>query len=300
MAIKWIHEEVLQRYIKENPHKWKINGKKVLAVEYNVPFNAYPDLFFTVEGESNRIPVEVEWTSVDFKHPIEVLKDNKGWVFVCYKNKEDSEIGAPQFEIPRKDFVRWVKSNGDKLANDTISNIVSDEYKRKTPKLWIQYIGNRGGAIPHYDIALKQQCWGIPQSASALKKFKEIKKNDLIMFVIQGVDFAGRVPKQIWEKKSFKGKFKKIQVFRITRGYYQSNKIVWKKSTSDEIWPHRFDFEARKDNKIVPFVNMKNLKVNKMAAHEKEQLRVVVSANFIEGDHSTLVDCMHSSEQSNN
>ena len=113
---------------------------------------------------------------VDFKHPIEVLKDNKGWVFVCYKNKEDSEIGAPQFEIPRKDFVRWVKSNGDKLANDTISNIVSDEYKRKTPKLWIQYIGNRGGAIPHYDIALKQQCWGIPQSASALKKFKEITK----------------------------------------------------------------------------------------------------------------------------
>ncbi len=25
---KWAHEEVLQRYIKENPHKWRINGKK--------------------------------------------------------------------------------------------------------------------------------------------------------------------------------------------------------------------------------------------------------------------------------
>ena len=68
MAIKWIHEEVLQRYIKENPHKWKINGKKVVSVESNVPFDRYPVLFFTVEGEPNRIPVEVEWTSADFNH----------------------------------------------------------------------------------------------------------------------------------------------------------------------------------------------------------------------------------------
>ena len=124
MAIKWIHEEVLQRYIKENPQKWKIDGKKVLAVEYNISFDGYPDLFFTVEGESSRIPVEVEWTSADFNHPIDVLKDNKGWVFVCYKNKEDSEIGVPQFEISHKDFTRWVTSNAEKLVSENDIDVI--------------------------------------------------------------------------------------------------------------------------------------------------------------------------------
>ena len=294
MAIKWIHEEVLQRYIRDNPHKWKINGKKVVAVEYNVPFDRYPDLFFTVEGEPNRIPVEVEWTSADFNHDIDVLKNNKGWIFVCYKNKEDSQIGVPQFQISHKDFMRWVKSNAEKLVAETISSY-KKPYKRKTPKLWIQYIGTKGGATKHYDIGLKSHTWGIPKNAPAVKKFKEIKKDDLIMFVIQGVGFPGRVSRPEWHKKSFRGKFKKIQVFRITKDSYTSDKVVWPPK-SGEVWPHRFDFDAI-DNGVIPFVNMKDLIIKNMASPAKEQLRNAFSANFIEGDYETLVECMHYSEQ---
>ena len=39
MVIQWLDEAVLQRYVKENPRKWRINGKRVLAVNYNVQFN---------------------------------------------------------------------------------------------------------------------------------------------------------------------------------------------------------------------------------------------------------------------
>ena len=293
MAIKWIHEEVLQRYIRENPRKWRINGKRVLAVEYNIPFNEYPDLYFTVEG-GDRIPVEVEWTSRDFDHDVNSDKFENGWIFVLLKNMEDSHIGAPQYEVSQRDFVRWVKSNAEKLATDSIASF-QETYQRKTPKLWIQYIGARGNAINHYDIALERQTWGIP-AGTALNRFKKIQKNDLIMFVIQGTGFGGRVAKKTWHKRSFAGKFRKIQVFRITKKYYESSQIIWPRSRTGQIWPHRFDFDAKNSGEI-PFLNMKNLIVKKMATKEKEQLRTVVSANFIEGDHSTLVDCMHCSEQ---
>ena len=31
----WIEEKVLQRYVRENPQKWKIRGKRVLGIRYN-------------------------------------------------------------------------------------------------------------------------------------------------------------------------------------------------------------------------------------------------------------------------
>ena len=297
MAIKWIHEEVLQRYIRDNPHKWKINGKKVVAVEYNVPFDRYPDLFFTVEGEPNRIPVEVEWTSADFNHDIDVLKNNKGWIFVCYKNKEDSQIGAPQFQISHKDFTRWVKSNAEKLVTETISSY-KEPYKRKTPKLWIQYIASRKLAIQYYDIGLKNHSWGIPKNSTNAKRLENIQKGDLVMFLIEGTGFHGYTPEPEWHKNSFPGKFKKIQVFRITKGYYYSEKIVWPPKPGKfgkEVWPHRFDFDAG-NNGTTPFLNLKNLTIKKMAYPEKEQLRRAIST-FDEVDGSTLVECIHYSEQ---
>ena len=136
---------------------------------------------------------------------------------------------------------------------------------------------------------------GNSKKCPAVKKFKEIKKGDLIMFVIRGVEFPGRVSSSEWHKKSFRGKFRKIQVFRITKDHYTSDKIVWPPK-SGEVWPYRFDYDAI-NNSVIPFVNMKNLIIKNMASPAKEQLRNAVSASFIEGDYSTLVECMHYSEQ---
>jgi len=270
--IKWLHEEVLQRYVKENPGKWKINGKKVLAVNYNEPFNTYPDLFCTVEDEQSLIPVEVEWRSSDFidhDHDINVLRNGRGEIFVLFKNMDN--LGVSQYKIPYNGFKRWVKSKSEKLLEDTVADW-KDPVERKIPKLWIQYIGQRGGAIQHYEVALSAQTWGIPKNSSALKKFKEIRKNDLIMFVIQGRNFPGRPPYKEWHKKSFKGKFEKIKVFRITSKYYPSNTIIWNPSPSGEIWPHRFNFDELNSGGDNPLLNLREVQVKKMRKPEKRTI----------------------------
>ena len=309
--IQWFDEKVLQRYVLENKQKWKINGKKVTNIEYNDRFDRYPDLQFTVEGETHRIPVEVEWTSekfIDHDHDVSELKKKNGWIFVLKKNVDDIYFGVPQFEIPKDGFIKWVKNNGDTLARDTIDSF-SEETKRVSSKLWIQYIGLRGNAIKHFEISKKEGTWGIAGGSKIQKNFKKIKKGDLVMFAILSKGYDGRkeLKTKYWQMKSFKGYFKKIQVFKITSNYYYMNidgkitdkedgnvirgnfnrkKEIWTRRTETDIYPHRFDFDLN------PITCQKDVKIKKMSASAKEQLRNVVSSNFIPGEDATLLDCI--------
>ncbi len=298
MAIKWLDEAVLQRYVRDNPRKWRINGKRVLQVNYNQPFDRYPDLSFIVDGEPDPIPVEVEWTSkkfIEHGHPIETLRDANGCIFVLFKNIDN--LGVPQYEIPYDGFKSWVKANAEKLVDDTAEALGRTE-EITMPRLWIQYISQRGGAIGDYEIGLAAQTWGIPENSSMLGKFQEIKKNDLIMFVIGGRNFRGRQGqvRNIWHRRSFRGEFDKIQVFRITSDYFWSDEIIWP-VREGEIYPHRFNFDELDSKGRNPFLSLRDVKIKKMAEYEKEQLRIVVGANFMEGDPSILVECMHCSKQ---
>lgn len=297
---KWLHEEVLQRYIKENPHKWKIDGKEVLAIRYNETFDKYPDLWFTVEGEKNEIPVEVEWTSKDFHHDVMFLKKRMGKVFCLIKNEEDERIGVEQIEIPKKGFQSWYKSNAGILFDNTLSIFENDEI-RKTPKLWIKYISKRGGDVDDYKKYGHRHTAGIPTNASAVKTFKEVKKGDLIMFVIEGSKFNARSPPEKWHQATFTGEFKKIEVFRVTKSYYDSRtegeSNIWGKSQKGDIYPHRFKFDETNNNGKTPLLKIKDLKVNELSWIAIEQLRKVASANFIEGDYTTLVECIFHSKQ---
>ena len=46
-----------------------------------------------------------------------------------------------------------------------------------------------------------------------------------------------------------------------------------------------------------PLLKLKNLQVSKLSYLAIEQLRKVASANFIEGDYATLVECIYHSQQ---
>ena len=135
--VKWLHEEVLQRYIKSsvnldgNPEDWEINGEKVTHVEYNQTFDAYPDLVFSVEG-GETYPVEVEWTSKDFKHydKIDVLTEGNGCVFLLVKNIPN--IGVPQYVMKLSGFKKWVKKNSDHLVQDTF-DILKKSWQKDIP-----------------------------------------------------------------------------------------------------------------------------------------------------------------------
>ena len=297
---KWLHEEVLQRYIRENPQKWKINGKKVLSIRYNEIFDKYPDLWFTVDGESNEIPVEVEWTSKDFDHDVSILREKNGKIFLLVKNMEDERIGVEQIEIPKLGFQKWYKSNAGKLFENTLSLFENYEI-RKTPKLWIKYISKRGGDIDDYKAYGYHHTSGIPSKSPSLKNFKKVKKGDLIMFVIEGTGFNARSSPEKWHKANFTGQFKRVEVFRITKGYYDSRDEnetnFWGESKKGDIYPHRFKFDETKNNGKTPLLKVKELKVNELSPVAIEQLRKVASANFIEGDYTTLVECIFHSKQ---
>lgn len=221
--VKWLHEEVLQRYIKDsvnldgNPEDWEINGKKVTHVEYNQTFDAYPDLVFSVE-DGETYPVEVEWTSKDFNHKIDVLTEGNGCVFLLVKNIPN--IGVPQHVMKLAGFKKWVKKNSDHLVQDTF-DILKKTWQKDIQRLWIFYISGRGGGVIDYPSTLPKQIWGVPEKAKNIGKFKQIKKNDLAMFLIKGTGFPGRSPKNLWQTRHFKGKFNQLQVFRITSDYFQ-------------------------------------------------------------------------------
>ena len=42
-------------------------SEKVVSVSYNEPFDAYPDVYATLES-GKILPIEVEWTTKDFNH----------------------------------------------------------------------------------------------------------------------------------------------------------------------------------------------------------------------------------------
>jgi hypothetical protein len=297
---KWLHEEVLQRYIKENPQKWKINGKKVLSIRYNETFDKYPDLWFRVDGEKNEIPVEVEWTSKDFDHDVNYLKERNGKIFLLIKNMEDERIGVEQIEIPKIGFQKWFKSSAETLFENTLSLFENYEI-RKTPKLWIKYISKRGGDVDDYKKYGHRHTAGIPTKAPAVKEFKKVQKDDLIMFVIEGSGFNARSPPKKWHQASFTGKFQRIEVFRVTSDYYDANTTgesnIWGINAKGDTFPHRFKFDETNNDGKTPLLKLKDLKVNELSPIAIEQLRKVVSVNFVEGDYATLVECIFHSKQ---
>ena len=346
--VKWLHEEVLQRYIKDsvnldgNPEDWEINGKKVTHVEYNQTFDAYPDLVFSVEG-GETYPVEVEWTSKDFNHKIDVLTEGNGCVFLLVKNIPN--IGVPQHVMKLAGFKKWVKKNSDHLVQDTF-DILKKTWQKDIQRLWIFYISGRGGAVEDYPSTLPKQIWGVPEKAKNIGKFKQIKKNDLAMFLIKGTGFPGRSKPSLWQGPSFNGKFDQVQVFRITSDYFRSKtlkeiaaekygedaasglkhgngirvgeildapnlspkqkKAVEEKFKDELFWPirkgetypHRFTFDDLNSKGKKPFINLRDIKVQKMIlGAEREHLRKSTITTFAEGDSSTLVQCIHCGEQ---
>ena len=247
--------------------------------------------------------MEVEWRSQDFDHDVKILQEHNGMIFCLKKDREDEQIGVKQFEIPSKGFQTWIKSNAVTLVNNTLSSFdYDDEYERKTPKLWIKYISKRGNDLKTYHLYGQSETAGIPTNAAAVKKFKQVKKNDLIMFLIGG-SFNGRrdLKSEKWHLASFRGTFERIQVFRVTKSYYDSRdtgeREIWGSSSEGEIWPHRFKFDELHNQGKIPLLNLKDVRVCELSTPAKEQLRIAAAVNFIECDYSTLVECIYHSKQ---
>jgi len=253
----WLKERVLQRYVIENSSKFKPFGMKILSIRDNL--DRYPDLYCTLENKKE-VPAEVEWKTSNFTqhgHDITVLKDNQGFLLVCEKD-QDLGFEIPQIEINISDFEKWFTKNALRIIQDTTDPYKKSVKERKIPKLWFSYLSLKAGGASDFLIAIKAHTWGVQKnySPSVINLVSSIQKNDLIAFIGPGKGFPGRVDLKKWMKRSFKGYFQKIQVFRITRSYfYDDKKIIWKGigKWKDEVFPHRFEFDPK------PLINLKKL-----------------------------------------
>ena len=308
--VQWLDEKILQRYVLENPRKWNkfFEGKSIDKIIYNPKgFDDFPDLLFYLKGGGS-IPVEVEWTSSKFKdhkHQINDIekfakfKRDKGFVLVGFRNTELVVRQETMFE-KEKDvdgFKKWLKKRSFPIVKDTLLEF-SPTPRGNSPILWIIYVNSERSGMTNYKKALESQTWGLPELQ---KGIETVRENDLVMFVIEGKwrqPGTGRIGQKKWQSNRFRGVFKKIQVFRITKKYFHSTTKIWK----DKIYPHRFKFDSDKQSDWEhqkPLVFLKDTQNVRLQAFEKEQLRKIVysSPAFGRGDHSTLVECMLHSKQ---
>ena len=301
--MEWIPETVLQRYVKDNKDKFSqyFEGK-ITHVEWRN--DRYPDLVFVIDNNI-RIPVEVEWKTSNFlahKHDPEVLTlgkgyDSKGLLFVG-KIEPNYDVGnIEQVEISLKDFEKWFERVSGTLVKETTKELHKIDETRKLPKLWFTYLSFKGDGVLHFETALKNQIWGIQKNykPTTNNQIKGIQKGDLVAFIGPGKKFPGRVPLSDWVKKSFKGYFEKIQVFKVTSSYFEDNSKVWKTRGKwiNELFPHRFNFDRN------PLIVMKNIQINKLGLTTKKELHNTVYSNIRMCDPHSLVDILHNAEQLN-
>ena len=299
--MEWIPEKVLQRYVVKNFQKFQEEfqnrfNSKINYARHNKPIDKYPDIYFVLE-DKQEIPIEVEWKTSNFDHDPQILLEQNGYIFVGII-KPDIDVGSiKQIQIDLKDFEKWFERNSKKLVEETTKSLHEIDEERQLPKLWFTYLGQKGDAIKHFEPALIHGIWGVQKNYNPTTKnqISDVKKEDLIAFIIHGKMFNGRIPLDEWNKKSFKGYFEKIYVFRVTKTYFKDDSKIWKTNQNskwkDELFPHRFGFNNN------PLLIMKNIKINQLGLTSKRELHNTTFTNFRKCEPHTLVDIMHNAEQ---
>lgn len=281
----WLRERVLQRYVIENFSKYKPFGLKIISKPEDNK-DKFPDLWCHLEN-GKRVPAEVEWKSSNFvqhKHDLNFIRENEGFLFVC---EDDQNLGD---EILREiididDFEKWFVKNSLTIIQDTTRTYKQSSTKRP-PKLWFSYLSLKKGGVSDFELALKNHTWGI-QEKYPVSKISDIQKGDLIAFIGPGKKFPGRVNLPKWIKKSFKGYFEVIQLYKVTKGYFYDKKKIWDDKGKGELFPHRFEFNPK------PVVKMNNIVINKLSSTTKQALHGMVYTNIIPVNPSALVDILY-------
>jgi len=285
----WLKERVLQRYVIENCTQFKVNGQKAVKARDNR--DRFPDVYFILEN-NDEVPVEVEWQTSNFiqhGHDLDYIKENNGCLIVCDQNLDLGKVHQIKIDIQK--FEDWFEKNAKRIIQDTTEPYKKKDKTRTNPKLWFTYISLKAGGASDFKKALKAHTWGIQKnySQAVINQITQIKEGDLIVFIGPGKNFPGRVNLKQWTKKSFKGYFELMQVFRIISNYfYDEDKIIWKGTGKwkDEVFPHRFEFNPK------PITEIRNIRINELSTTSKQEVHSMVYTNFIEGDSATMLDCI--------
>lgn len=290
--VKWVREEVLQRYFVERCSRYTYKGHKLISARFNQPISAYPDLYCRLDN-NKEVPAEVEWKTSDFNHETEVLKQNDGFLVVY---KKDQNFEFDQVEIDAEDFSRWFADKAPQLLNESVKELEETE-RREFPELWFYYLDK--SSFRHFTMfsmgySDNEGIWGVPgivKKFRQLNRFRQIQKGDLILFISgwKAKGKGGRVP-----LNKFKGEITLAELHRITTDYFYDETKIWDepKGWAGELYPHRFKFDKH------PIVALKNISIKPLSFSTKSNLHKLLSATlFWNGDSPALLDMISHGKQ---
>ncbi len=248
--VKWFPEVMLQRYWQERCHDddYDLQGRRILGARMNPQVDRFPDIIANrIDGISNPVPAEVEWTTDDFRHhghPVEYLADSGGFLIVW---KRTTDFPVPQIQIDPEKFRDWLGSKYDTLLTETVRDIDEQAVRSREPRLWLVYMSK--SVRRHLDIGLANNIWGFPtRSPSTVKMYAQaVRKGDLLVFVgpwewgaTTESKSGGRVTLKIFKR----GRLGSITAFSVTRSYFEDSTVVWP-SKEGESWPHRIGIASK-------------------------------------------------------
>lgn len=313
MARKWIDEKILQKYFVENCTEYSIivNGIEypITSARFNEPFDRFPDLFCTVNGEE--YPVEVEWLSSQYDHheknkertstkpyTHKMFMDNNGFLVVLEKDCEVSNFR--QVILDNEKLKRWFKKKAVHLLNESIDQFsIERRKKRKYPKIWFIYVSE--AVIANWKHSKSMGVWGFTSGRLQQNKdIKDVQDNDIVIFF--GPVETGKIKLRGWPRISDEALktiskaddyiIQDIEIFRVTKSYYDerdraSYSPIW--PDEDEVnqkYPNRFMFETDCISKFsdVPF--------NKINFFTLKRLKEAIMASPIEIDYSNFVELL--------
>jgi len=246
MSDFFLHENILIRYWVDrcNFNKYKVNDKKILKAEANIPLSITPDIAKNIFEDNSQQPCEIKWQTSDFKDPeqINTVKKLNGFLLVFDKDRDDCPI--PQVEIDKNDFEKWFVKNSKKLAQDTVKRYKKADSKRKQPKVFLNYLSTTKAGQTNWNIAIKHSTWGVNEKdfARSNKAILDIKKGDIIIFFYAWTKDKSRIDVKGGRVRidQFVGSFKKVYALIATKSYYNSlSPQIWE----DKQYPHRFKFK---------------------------------------------------------
>ena len=296
--MKWIDEKVLQKYFKEcfsHYQYWFLNeyDQKVISVSFNEPFDRYPDVYAVLESGKS-IPIEIEWTTKDFNHDPTILQEQNGLVAVLQNNNPLFSI--KQLELDKNKFKKWYVKNSERIFDESIKQIITDEKKiKRPPKLWFYYSGT--GFKKNKDKAFEKGVMGVPEVFRQLERFKDIRKGDLFCFLgpFRGFEKSGRANVEKFLKNK-KLRCENLELVKVTSPYYYDESRIWDFDVNylspEKVnnFPHRFRFSK----KLIMKLN--NINIGSLSIPTKRILQKLPGSIFWDGNSKNLVELVSRSK----
>jgi hypothetical protein len=293
--MKWIDEKVLQKYFKESFEQYnnwflKEFDEKLVSVEYNQPFDRFPDLYGVLES-GKRIGMEVEWTTKDFNHDHSVISD--GLIIVLQNNDPFFEL--KQLELSKEKFEKWYVKNSKRIFTESVNTVIKDKSKiKRPPKLWFYYSGT--DSFKNREKTLQSKTFGVPFNFRQKERFQDIRKGDLFCFIGPFKNMRGGRVQFDEFKKNRKLLCKDLTLVRITTDYFYDENEIWEHKvnylTDDNLknYPHRFNFDSQH------ILNLKDIKIGRLSLTSKKGLHTLLYTIFWDGKPELLIDLISRSK----